>query len=159
MSSADTDPELLGIIKRLLDAMKAEAIAEDVLPSFLEAFEHLIKCNFNSEVHRALALFLTYSFHSTSASLPRTPKPLSAISRSSTPGLGIVRRPTPDVATADANGQISYLTKKQLGKHILGMFSNLLCEKGSTVNIKRFARTVTNKVNRGSILSCYPTHF
>ncbi|PKS09441.1 hypothetical protein jhhlp_004056 [Lomentospora prolificans] len=131
------------IIKRLLDAMKAETVAEAVLPSFLEAFEHLVKCNFNSEVHRALALFLTYSFHSATASSSRTPKPLSAISRASTPGLGIVRRPTPD--TADNGGSASYLTKKQLGKHILGMFSKLLCEKGSTVNIKRFARTVTNK--------------
>lgn len=124
--------------------MKAETIAEAVLPSFLEAFEHLVKCNFNSEVHRALALFLTYSFHSPSTSLSRTPKPLSAISRASTPGLGIIRRSTPEVAEASAKGL--YLTKKQLGKHVLGMFSRLLCEKDSTVNIKRFARTVTNKV-------------
>ncbi|CAI4211078.1 unnamed protein product [Parascedosporium putredinis] len=92
------------IIKRLLDAMKAETIAEAVLPSFLEAFEHLVKCNFNSEVHRALALFLTYSFHSPSTSLSRTPKPLSAISRASTPGLGIIRRSTPEVAEASAKG-------------------------------------------------------
>lgn len=118
--------------------MKAETIAEDVLPSFMEAFENLVKCDFNSEVHRALALFLTYAFHTPSSSRPRTPKPAVATSRSNTPASGALR--------TDAGIQPSYLTKRQLGKHILAMFSKLLCEKGSVVNIKRFARTVTNKV-------------
>jgi hypothetical protein len=38
------------------------------------------------------------------------------------------------------------LPKRQLGNRVLGMYSDLLCEKGSTANIKKFARTVTNKV-------------
>ena len=135
--------------------MKAETIVEDVLPSFMEAFENLIKCNFNSEVHRSLALFLTYAFHSPSTSRSRTPKPPSAVSRSSTPSLQPLRKPTLEVAgyaipkrPADTGTPTLYLTKRQLGKHILAMFSRLLCEKGSVVNIKRFARTVTNKVWR-----------
>ena len=128
--------------------MKAETISEDVLSSFMEAFENLIKCNFNSEVHRSLALFLTYAFHIPAASRPRTPKPLPAISRSNTPGLNTLRRPNLEVAVPDVGTPPTYLTRRQLGKHILGMFSKLLCEKGSVVNIKRFARTVTNKVSR-----------
>lgn len=131
--------------------MKAETIVEDVLPSFMEAFENLIKCNFNSEVHRSLALFLTYSFHSPPVSRSRTPKPPSAISRSSTPGLNASRKPNPEVAGTDNGTPPSYLTKRQLGKRILAMFSRLLCEKGSVVNIKRFARTVTNKVKETPI--------
>lgn len=126
--------------------MKAETIVEDVLPSFMEAFENLIKCNFNSEVHRSLALFLTYSFHTLPTSRSRTPKPPSAVSRSSTPGLTAARKPNPEVVVADTGTPPPYLTKRQLGKRILAMFARLLCEKGSVVNIKRFARTVTNKV-------------
>ncbi|SPN99858.1 probable beige protein homolog [Cephalotrichum gorgonifer] len=133
------------IIKRLLDAMKAETISEDVLPSFLEAFENLVKCDFSGEVHRALALFLTYAFHSSSVPRSRTPKPLSATNRTNVPSLNVPRNPTLEVPTVETGSQPSYLTKRQLGKHILAMFSRLLCEKGSVVNIKRFARTVTNK--------------
>ena len=128
--------------------MKGETIVEDVLPSFMEAFENLIKCNFNSEVHRSLALFLTYAFHSPPASRSRTPKPLSAVSRSSTPGLTAARKANLEVAVADTGTPSLYVTRRQLGKRILAMFSRLLCEKGSVVNIKRFARTVTNKVRQ-----------
>lgn len=126
--------------------MKAETISQDVLPSFMEAFENLVKCDFNSEVHRALALFLTYAFHTPSISRPRTPKPVLASGRSNTPTSGSLRKPTLEAAAADTGSQPSYLTKRQLGKHILVMFSKLLCEKGNVANIKRFARTVTNKV-------------
>jgi len=132
--------------------MKAETVTVEVLPAFMDAFEHLIKCNFSTEVHRALALFLTYIFHSPAASLPRTPKPSSAISRSSTPGLGIIRKPTivdPNVMdNTNSPTLLNLVSKQHLGKHILSMFARLLCEKGSFVNIKKFARTVTNKVCR-----------
>ena len=50
---------ITGIIKRLLDALKAETISESTLPHFLSSFESLIKCNYNAEVHRSLALFVT----------------------------------------------------------------------------------------------------
>ncbi|KAL3418834.1 beige/BEACH domain-containing protein [Phlyctema vagabunda] len=37
------------------------------------------------------------------------------------------------------------LTRRELGNKVLEMYACLLCEKGSTVNIKKFAKTVTNK--------------
>ena len=37
------------------------------------------------------------------------------------------------------------LTKKQLGVRILTLYEQLLCEKGTVANIRKFARTVTNK--------------
>ncbi len=117
---------------------------EDVSSHFLAAFESLIQCNFNAEVHRSLALFMTYAFHSTPGSLPRTPKPFSAPSRSSTPG--ITRRPTAEANGSGVSGSPRALTKKQLGTRILEMYTRLLCEKGNVVNIRKFARTVTNKV-------------
>ncbi|CRK21954.1 hypothetical protein BN1708_003535 [Verticillium longisporum] len=138
------------IVKRLLDAMKAEIISEDVISHLMKALEQLVKCNYTAEVHRALAPFITYAFHSPASSASRTPKPLSIISRSSTPG-GLVRRSTTDVnapagSVASSSPSSRYLTKKQLGTKVLGMYADLLCEKGNLTNIRKFARTVTNKV-------------
>lgn len=137
----------LGIVKRLLDAMKGEMISEDSMPHFMGAFEILVTSNLSQEVLRSLALFITFAFHSPSViisrpSRPLTPRPQSAISRSSTPN--------PSRRTAGDAGQspsgVKYLTKKQLGVKVLGMYSRILCQQGNIANIKKFARTVTNKV-------------
>lgn len=132
-------------MKRLLDALKAEPISEDVMPFFLTAFESLIKCNFNAEVHRTIALFITYTFHSTANSNPRTPRPSSAIgtpATSSNNKIGL-RRSTVD----SFNGSgLKTMTKKQVGVKILELYTRLLCQKGNYTDIHKFARTVTNKV-------------
>ncbi|WYZ39345.1 hypothetical protein EsH8_III_001259 [Colletotrichum jinshuiense] len=131
------------IVKRLLDAMKAELISEEVLPHFMNALEHLVKCNYTAEVHRSLALFITYAYHSPAASLVRSPRPISAVARS--PVSGFARRATFDTNSTSNTSSSRFLTKKQLGAKILGMYSTLLCEKGNLANIRKFARTVTNK--------------
>jgi hypothetical protein len=124
--------------------MKAETVSEDVLPHFLASFERLVKCNYSAEVHRSLALFITYTFHTVAGSMPRTPKPPSSVSRSSTPG--IPRRQTIESNGPAVTNSFKFLTKKQFGIKILEMYTRLLCEKGSQVNIRKFAKTVTNKV-------------
>jgi len=140
---------ITGIIKRLLDALKAETISEDILPHFMASFESLVKCNYNTEVHRSLALFVTYAFHTPSGSLSRTPKPGSATSRSATPVPGILKRPTIDISLAPPTSGSKLLTKKQLGVKILEMYTRLLCSKNNLVDIRKFAKTVTNKVIPG----------
>lgn len=135
----------IGIVKRLLDALKAEPISEDVMPHFLTAFESLIKCNFNAEVHRTIALFITYTFHSAANSNPRTPRPSSAIgipTASSKRSSGL-RRSTVDSLSGSG---LKTLSKKQVGVKILELYTRLLCQKGNYTDIHKFARTVTNKV-------------
>ncbi|SPQ19537.1 7c8b4997-0988-4fce-b449-f0d14cca0c59 [Thermothielavioides terrestris] len=135
------------IIKRLLDALKAEAISEEILPHFMASFESLVKCNYTAEVHRSIALFITYAFHTPSGSVSRTPKPASVSSRSTTPGLGLLRRTTLETSSpSSAAGSSRVLTKKQLGRKLLEMYTRLLCEKSNVVDIRKFAKTVTNKV-------------
>lgn len=130
-------------MKRLLDALKAEAISQDVMPHFLVAFESLIKCNFNAEVHRTIALFITYTFHSSANSQPRTPRPSSAIGAPPINSRVGLRRTTVD----SVNGSgLRSLTKKQVGVMILELYTRLLCQKGSYTDVHKFARTVTNKV-------------
>ncbi len=116
------------------------------MPHFMASFESLVKCNYNAEVHRSIALFITYAFHTATGSMPRTPKPASATSRSTTPGLGILRRPTAELGPPSSATGSKMLTKKQLGVRILDMYTRLLCDKTSLTDIRKFAKTVTNKV-------------
>ncbi|KAJ6446995.1 Beige/BEACH domain-containingprotein [Purpureocillium lavendulum] len=132
------------IVKRLLDAMKGEGVSEDVIEHFMNAFQALVKSNLSQEVMRSLSLYITYAFHTPTLSISRTPRPLSAISRSSTPGP--MRRLAGDASrTHSPSLGYAFLTKKQLGIRVLTMYSHILCEKGNMNNIKKFARTVTNK--------------
>lgn len=142
-----------GIIKRLLDALKAETVSEDILPHFMESFETLVKCNYSPEVHRSLALFITYAFHTPAISVSRTPKP-GTLSHSSTPGPGIMKRPTLDLSSGSPSSGTKPLTKKQLGIKILEMYTRMLCTKGNVADIRKFAKTVTNKVCTTKLREC-----
>ncbi|KAI1178927.1 beige/BEACH domain-containing protein [Nemania sp. FL0916] len=130
------------VVKRLLDALKADPLPDNMLPFFLDAIEQLVRSSYNTEVHRAIALFITYTFHLPSRSLPRTPKPSSYIDPSI--GGGPLRRPGVNVTRA-AEGPMRPLSKKEIGVHILNIYSQLLCEKGNIAIIRKFAKTVTNK--------------
>lgn len=133
----------LGVVKRLLDALKADPLPESVLPFFLDAIEQLVRCAYNTEVHRAIALFITYAFHLPARSLPRTPRTVSHNDQSA--GSASLRRPTINNNRV-AEGAMRTLTKKETGVHILNIYSKLLCEKGNVAIIRKFAKTVTNKV-------------
>ena len=126
--------------------MKGESVSEEVLPHFMTAFEALVLSNLSQEVMRGLSLFITYALHVVPLSQARTPRPSSAISRSSTPRPGMMRRATGDVSGTSTPTGVKYLTKKQLGTKVLSLYSRILCDKDNTNNIKKFARTVTNKV-------------
>lgn len=132
-------------MKRLLDAMKGESIPEAVVPHFMNTFDILVKSNLSPEVMRSLSLFITYAFHVPAGSASRTPRPNSAISRPTTPSLA--RRSTADFSgTSSPIPGVKFLTKKQCGIKVLNLYSTILCEKDNLAPIKKFAKTVTNKV-------------
>jgi hypothetical protein len=134
-------------VKRFLDALKAETFVAEVFPSFIEALTSLVKCNMTSEVFRSLALFITYAYHKPTSSASRTPKNSTSTlpSRAATVSRG-PRRPTISTVFDNNEAPSVTMTKGQLGNRVLEMYTELLCEKGSTSNIRKFARTVTNKV-------------
>lgn len=142
---------LLGIVKRFLDALKAEAFSHDVFPAFMEALTSLVKCNMSAEVFRSLALFITYAYHQSTSAASRTPNkgqagtvPTQSGTISSGP-----KKPIITASSEEKDFNSPTLTKRQLGNKVLEMYTMFLCEKGNTSNIKKFARTVTNKV-------CFP---
>jgi beige protein homolog 1 len=137
---------MIGIVKRFLDALKAETFTHEVFPSFMEALTSLVKCTMTAEVFRSLALFITYAYHKPN-SASRTPKNQSGTlpSRSGTISAG-PRRPTVSTLFDGKDVVSTTLTKRQLGNKVLEMYSDLLCDKENNANIQKFARTVTNKV-------------
>ncbi|KAF4626831.1 hypothetical protein G7Y89_g11325 [Cudoniella acicularis] len=134
------------IVRRFLDALKAESFSHDVFPSFMEAFTSLVKCNMTSEVFRSLSLFITYAYHKPTTSTSRTPKVQGGTmpSRSNTV-LNALKRPPISLLFDGKDITSSSLSKRELGNKILEMYTEIVCEKGSTSNIRKFARTVTNK--------------
>jgi hypothetical protein len=139
----------IGVVKRFLDALKGESILADVFPYFLDALSALVKGSLGPEVFRSLSLFVTYALQKPSLSNSRSPK--TAIGRSSSRSSLTMTVPPKSTLLITADGQIPespVLTKRKLGEGILLLYVNLLCEKGSTVNLKKFAVNVTNKVSQ-----------
>lgn len=132
---------MTGIVKKFLDALKSEAFSRDIIPLFMEALTTLVKCNMTAEVFRALALFITYAYHKSSLTGSRTPKNGTLPSRMNS----VATRPTINTMLDGGESVSSILTKRELGNKVLEMYTGLLCETGSTSNIQRFAKTVTNK--------------
>ncbi|KAH6705170.1 hypothetical protein BKA61DRAFT_144345 [Leptodontidium sp. MPI-SDFR-AT-0119] len=135
------------IVKKFLDALKAETFSQEVFPSFIEAFKSLVICNLTSEIFRFLALFITYAYHKPTSSATRTPKITTGTlpSRSGSNSQGPKRPSINTILDGKDIVSTTTLTKRQIGNKVLAMYADLLCEKGNTSNIRKFARTVTNK--------------
>lgn len=137
----------LGIVKRFIDALKGETFDHDVFPSFIESFKSLVKSSLNAEIFRSLALFITYALHKPTPSASRTPMSRhGAVLTRPILTSAMPKRPTLTTSVDSKQSPNSLLTKQQVGTSILEMYAELLCEKGSTADLKKFARTVTNKV-------------
>ncbi|TVY75838.1 Beige protein-like protein, partial [Lachnellula suecica] len=134
------------IVRRFLDALKAETFTRDTFPAFMEALTSLVKCNLTAEVLRSLSLFVTYAYHKPPSSASRTPKGQTGTlpSRSRTISNG-PKRPTIAALLDGKDVPSNALTKRELGNKILEMYADLLCENSSSSSLKKFARTVTNK--------------
>lgn len=114
------------------------------------AFKALIKTNMSADVLRSLALFITYSLHKNNPTRPLRVKKSNVQLRrqgtfgTCTPGSSNTNLAPPVmVGGLDSEG----FTRQQIGVMVLEMYQELLFEDGNgTGNLKKFARTVTNKV-------------
>ncbi|KAG6129483.1 hypothetical protein E4U24_007410 [Claviceps purpurea] len=102
------------IVKRLLDAMKGEAVSEDVVTHFMLAFEVLVKSNLSPEVMRSLSLFVTYALHTPPTIKQRPSKPLVSLSQPDMPGARVKVAAEPARFSTSPTGT-KFLTKRQLG--------------------------------------------
>ncbi|KAI5843402.1 hypothetical protein DFP73DRAFT_80685 [Morchella snyderi] len=136
------------IVKKLMFALKGEMFSREILPDFMTAFKALIKTNMSADVLRSLALFITYSLHKNNPTRPlKVKKSNVQLRRQGTLGSspsGSVNLAPPVKVVNDLS--VDGFTRQQIGVMVLEMYQDLLFEDGnSTGNLKKFARTVTNK--------------
>ena len=129
-------PIYLGIVKKLLFALKGEVFNDEILPDLLSAFKALVSTNMSADVLRSVSLFVTYALYSADHHKSLRGKKSN-----------VQLRPM-DYSGVSASQYNQSISKRrhQAGLLVLEMFSELLCDASSTANIKKFARTVTNKV-------------
>ena len=113
------------------------------------AFRSLLHGNLSADALRSIALYVTYAIHKPTrpvAPFPRSPSGASGPKRlSSNPGR---RKTLAGISSAVGDTRASSvedLSRSQMGVKILEMYTDILCHV-ETTNIKKFARTVTNKV-------------
>ncbi|KAL7271913.1 Beige protein-like 1 [Rhizina undulata] len=134
------------IVKKLLFALKGEIFSREILPDFMFAFKALVKTNMSADVLRSLALFVTYSLHKHNPTRPLRVKK-SNVQLRRPPALGMSASSNNGHLLKSVNDLGSEgFTRQQIGVMVLEMYQELLCEDGNgTGNLKKFARTVTNK--------------
>jgi len=101
-----------------------------------------VKTNMSADALRSLSLFITYSLHKYCPTRPLKVRKSN---------VQLKRQATLDAANSPPRygGDIKSddVTKQRIGIMVLKMYAELLCDDDpSAVNIKKFARTVTNKV-------------
>jgi beige protein homolog 1 len=122
-------------LKKLLEALKSEAVSAGILSSYMAAIKILLPSAMSAEMLRSLALFITYTVNKRSAPL---------LSRRSTK-----REATPRMSFSSSStlseDENTNLSRFEIGVEVLRLYSDFLCRKDDTDCIRKFARTVTNK--------------
>jgi hypothetical protein len=144
--------------------LKGETFSADVFPDFLEAFSALFRCNISKDNLRSLALFVTYALQDNRAFPPlgnRQYRNSLRYSNGQAPNnlASEAQTPTP---RSNSPGQIAKaandLSRHEVGVQVLEMFTDLLCNTASLEPIKKFAKTVANKVRVYIFLKIAPTN-
>jgi hypothetical protein len=142
---------MLGVVKRLLDALKGETFNEDVFPDFLEAFSTLLRCNTSGDNLRSVALFITYALQDSRAFPARSIRANRNSHRLSSSHLPISQSSTPR-STSPGNDLSEHdLSNHEIGVRVMQMYTEFLCDTASSEPIKKFAKTVANKASLSPI--------
>lgn len=141
----------IGIVKKWLEALKSDIFTHETFGYFLETFKFLLTKNLSADTMRSLALYITYAVHKPKqqASTPARGKSIKL--RTDLPyRRQTLSSPSPQLAKprGDTDRQLNQI---EVALRILEIYADILCVRDDVSNIKKFARTVTNKV--GSILS------
>ncbi len=135
-----------GIVKKWIDTLKGESFSKDTFDYFVGALTSILTPSLSAESLRSLALYITYAINKTQpksslavkqAKIPDQQEPSSS-------NKSLLSGTTSSITTGPSPSQ--ELSRLQIGLRILDLYSDLLCRVSDTTNIKKFARTVTNKV-------------
>lgn len=129
--------------------MKGESFDSNTFEYFLEAFSTILTPHPTAESLRSLALFVTYALHSPKNREGSVLTPSKSIKRKD----GVSHRrqtltSNPSNPTSSGSNVTPGLSRQQIGVKVLYLYTTMLCGGKDVTNIKRFARTVTNRVSR-----------
>lgn len=133
------------IIKKWLDVLKGEWFTTETFEYFLEAFKTFFTRNPSADSMRSLALYITYSIHKPrqTESYPMRGKSIilntNVSSRRQTLSSPSTR------STIQKDDAVPHLSQLQVALKMLELYADMLCQKNEFANIRKFARTVTNK--------------
>ena len=133
-------------MKKWLDALKGETFTAETFEYFLEAFKSFFLRSPSADSMRSLALYITYAIHKPrqKTSYPSRGKSVKLDTNVSS------RRQTLSSASPRSikqqNDSVPRLGQLQVALKMLEIYADMLCHKGGHANLKKFARTVTNKV-------------
>lgn len=138
----------LGITKRWLEALKTDTFTSQTFDLFLEAFRTVLSPHPSAEYLRSLAMYITYARHTPSKreSAPLKPSKITSILRASTPKKQTLMTTSTSPMTLPSN-DATELYSGQIATRIMEFYSSLLCDAKDTSTIRKFARTVTNRVS------------
>ena len=126
----------------------------DTFDYFSGALKIILTANLSAESLRALALYLTYAVHKTET---KGFQGVRYTRGDKLRGEGPIRRTTMlDTSPSPIRHQACLgprLSQSQVAFKVLNLYADLLCKVGDVTNIKKFARTVTNKVNNYPLYS------
>lgn len=120
---------------------------------FLETFGFLLTRSLSADTMRSLALYITYAVHKSKqqASTPARGKSMKL--KTDLPyRRQTLSSPSPHLTKTRGDTELQ-LSQTQVAIRILEMYTDILCAKDDVSNIKKFARTVTNKVKFVSYLT------
>lgn len=139
------------MVKRLIEALKAEIFTTTTLKLFVAAFKSLVGACMTAEVLRSVSLFITFSIHSAKQRVN------NKTNKNKNTRLDIRSRRPGNLYSDHVPG---YVSKEQIGVEILRVFTEVFCNSEDTASIQKFARTVTNKVcfNFTTLIGIYNLH-
>ncbi|KAI4197790.1 MAG: hypothetical protein LQ350_005695 [Teloschistes chrysophthalmus] len=132
------DMDIWRIIKKWLDALKADTFRSTSFDRFLAAFRSMLTIHMSADHLRSLAMYITYALEKM---------------RDDEESLGGERQEALHVQNGGSdNGRIAgqdipdpQLSTRQVAVRVLQSYVDLICMKGDTTNVAKFSRAVTNK--------------
>lgn len=114
---------------------------------FLNSFRVIVGMNYSADTMRSLSLFITYAIHKPRHDAMDLHRRSSAKYTSNTPTRRkTVSGATPKIPQQKHDSDLAELDDLQVALGVLELYSDMLCQEDDDSNMKKFARTVTNKV-------------
>ncbi|KAL8716445.1 MAG: hypothetical protein Q9220_000352 [cf. Caloplaca sp. 1 TL-2023] len=135
---------LHSIIKKWLDALKAESFYPTTFEYLLTAFRSILTVNMTADNLRSLALHITYATEKVTDEERRS----NTQGREGVPNEGLSPNADPEhlVRSATLESQArTELSKSRISIRLLRLFADFVCQPSDSTIVTKFTKTVTNK--------------